>query len=61
MRWSNRSGHNTGNICKKLEVYWNTRTIALSKGEGRFIEDDVPRDDDSVGGEVKATVPFMMS
>jgi hypothetical protein len=35
--------------------------MLLSEGKSRFIEDDVPRDDDSVGGEVKAAVPFMMS
>jgi hypothetical protein len=35
--------------------------MSLSKGKGRFIEDDVPGDDDSIGGEVKAAVPFMMS
>jgi hypothetical protein len=35
--------------------------MSLSKGEGRFIKDDVPGNDDSVGGEVKAAVPFVMS
>jgi hypothetical protein len=35
--------------------------MALDKGKGSFIEDDVPRDDDSVGREVKAAVPFVMS
>jgi len=35
--------------------------MALSKGKGRFIEDDVPGDDDSIGGEVKVAVPFVMS
>jgi len=35
--------------------------MALSKGKGRFIEDDVPGDDDSIGGEVKAAVPFVIS
>jgi hypothetical protein len=32
----------------------------LSKREGRFIKDDVPRYDDSVGGEVKAAVSFVV-
>jgi len=35
--------------------------MALSKGKGRFIEDGVPGDDNSIGGEVKAAVPFVMS
>jgi len=34
--------------------------MALSKGKGRFIEDDVPGDDDSVGGEVKAAISFVV-
>ena len=33
----------------------------LSKGKDSFIEDDMPRDDDSVGGEIKAAVSFVMS
>jgi hypothetical protein len=32
----------------------------LRKREGRFIEDDVPRNYHSIGGEVKAAVSFMM-
>jgi hypothetical protein len=32
----------------------------LSKGKGRFIKDDVPGDDDSIGGEVKAAVSFVV-
>jgi hypothetical protein len=35
--------------------------MALGKGKGDFIEDDMPRDDDSVGRDVKAAVPFVMS
>ena len=54
---SNRSRHNIRSI-KKLEVRRSTRTIALSKREGRFIKDDVPGDGDSIGGEVKATYPL---
>ena len=60
MQRSNRSGHNISSI-KKIKVRRNTRTIALSKGKGRFIEDDVPGDDDSIGGEVKAAVSFVVS
>jgi len=57
---SNRSGHNISSI-KKIKVRRNTRTIALSKEEGCFIEDDVAGDDDSIGGEVKAAVSFVVS
>jgi hypothetical protein len=32
----------------------------LNKGKSRFIKDDVPRDDDSIGGEVKAAVSFVV-
>jgi hypothetical protein len=48
-------------VLKELKIRWNARTMALDKGKGSFIEDDVPRDDDSVGREVKAAVPFVMS
>jgi hypothetical protein len=59
---SDRREHRVSNIViEELEVRWSTRTMALSKGEGRFIEDDVPGDDDSICGEVKAAVPFVMS
>ena len=60
MQRSNRSGYNISSI-KKIKVHQNTRTIALSKEEGCFIEDDVAGDDDSIGGEVKATVSFVVS
>jgi hypothetical protein len=48
-------------VLKELKFRWNARTVALDKGKGGFIEDDMPRDDDSVGREVKAAVPFVMS
>jgi len=35
--------------------------MTLSEREGHFIEDDVPGDDDSIGGEVKAAVSFVVS
>lgn len=57
---SNGSGHNISSI-KKLKIYRSTRTMALSKGEGRFIKDDIPGDYDSFGGEVKADVSFVVS
>jgi hypothetical protein len=42
----------------ELKVCQSSRTMVLSKRESRFIKDDVPGDDDSIGGEVKAVVPF---
>jgi hypothetical protein len=57
---SNRNRHNISSI-KKLKVRRNARTIALGKGKGRFIKDDVPGDDDSIGGEIKAAISFVMS
>jgi hypothetical protein len=57
---SNRIGQNISSI-KKLKVCQNARTIALGKGKGCFIKDDVARDDDSIGGEIKAAVSFVMS
>ena len=35
-------------------------SIAISKGKGSFIKDDMPRDDDAVGREVKVAVSFVM-
>ena len=61
MQRSNRSGHIISNISgiKKVKVRWGSGTMFLGKREGRFIEDDVLRYDDSVGGEVKASVSFV--
>jgi hypothetical protein len=62
MQRPNRSGHIISSIIvKELKVCRSSRTMALSKRESRFIKDDVPGDDDSIGGEVKAAVPFVMS
>jgi hypothetical protein len=60
VRRSDRNVHNISSI-KKLKVRRNARTIALGKRKGRFIKDDVPGDDDSIGGEIKAAVSFVMS
>ena len=60
MRRSNRNGHNISSI-QKLKVRIPAGTIALSEREGSFIEDDMPRDDDSICGEIKAAVSFMVS
>jgi hypothetical protein len=56
---SNRRKHRVSNIViEELEVSRSTRTMARSKGKSLFIEDDVPGDDESVGGEVKAAYPL---
>ena len=60
MQRSNRNGHIVSGI-KKLEIGGGARTIALGKRKGILIEDDMPRDDDSVGREIKKAVSFMMS
>ena len=60
VRRSNRNGHNISSI-QKLKVRILAGTIALSEREGSFIEDDMPRNNDSVGREVKAVVSFMVS
>jgi hypothetical protein len=60
VRRSNGNGHNISSI-KKLKVHGNARIITLGKGKGRFIEDDMPGDDDSIGREVKAAVSLVMS
>ena len=60
VRRSNRNGHNISSI-QKLKVRIPAGTIALSEREGSFIEDDMPRDDDSICGEIKAAVSFVMS
>ena len=60
MRGSNRSWHNIISKIKKLEFCWIAGAMTLSKGKGRFIEDDVPGDDNSIAGEVKAAVSFMV-
>jgi len=60
VRQSNRNGHNISSI-QKLKVRIPAGTIALSKRKGSFIEDDMPRDDDSFSGEIKAAISFVMS
>ena len=60
VRRSNRNVHNISSI-QKLKVRIPAGTIALSEREGSFIEDDMPRDDDSICGEIKAAVSFVMS
>jgi len=60
VRGSNRSWHNIISKIKKLEFRWIAGTMTLSKGKGRFIEGDVPGDDNSIAGEVKAAVSFMV-
>ena len=60
MRRSNRNRHNISSI-QKLKVRIPAGTIALSEREGNFIEDDMPRDDDSICGEINAAVSFLMS
>jgi len=57
---SNGSPHNISSI-KKLKLHGRPGTIALSERKGSFIEDDMPRNNDSVGREVKAAVSFMVS
>jgi hypothetical protein len=50
MQRSNRSGHIINSIIvKELKVCWSSRTMALGKRESRFIKNDVPGDDDSIG------------
>ena len=60
MRRSNRNGHNISSI-QKLKVRSLARAVTLSERKGSFIEDDMPRDDDSICGEIKAAVSFMVS
>ena len=60
MRRSNRNRHNISSI-QKLKVRIPAGTITLSKRKGSFIEDDMPRDDDSICGEINAAVSFLMS
>ena len=60
MRRSNRNRHNISSI-QKLKVRTLARAITLSKREGSFIKDDMPRDDDSICGEIKAAVSFVVS
>jgi hypothetical protein len=57
--WSNRIRHSVRSI-KKLEGCRRAWSIMISKGKGSFIKDDMPRDDDAIGGEVKAAVSFVM-
>ena len=53
----NRSGHNVSSIQKlKLE-----RAVTVSKRKGSFIKDDMLGGDDSICGQIKAAVSFMMS
>ena len=59
MLWSNRIRHNVRSI-KKLKSCRRAWAIAISKGKGSFIKDDMPRDDDAIGREVKAAVSFVM-
>ena len=35
--------------------------MLLSKGKTGFVEDDMPRDDDLVGGKIKAAITFVVS
>ena len=60
MQRSNGSQHNISSI-KKLKLHGRPGTIALSERKGSFIEDDMPRNNDSDGREVKAAVSFMVS
>ena len=60
VRRSNRNGHNISSI-QKLKVRIPAGTIAFSERKVSFIEDDMPRDDESICGEVKAAVSFVMS
>jgi len=60
VRRSNRNGHNISSI-QKLKVRVLARAITLSERKGSFIKDDMPRDDDSIRGEIKAAVSFVVS
>jgi len=42
-------------------VFVVLRAVALSERKGIFVKDDMPRGDDSVRGEVKVAVSFVMS
>ena len=59
MLWSNRIRNSVRSI-KKLEGSGRAWSIAISKGKDSFIKDDMPRDDDAVGREVKVAVSFVM-
>jgi hypothetical protein len=58
---SNRSWHHIISKIKKFQVGGGAGTMTLSKGKGCFIKDDMPRDDNSIAGEIKAAVSFMVS
>ena len=60
MQRSNWDEHNISSI-KKLKLRGRPGTIALSERKGSFIEDDMPRNNDSIGREVKAALSFMVS
>ena len=60
MRQSNRSRHNISSI-KELKLASGSRAIARSESKCSFIKDDMPGNNDSVRGEVKAAVSFVMS
>ena len=54
---ANRSRNNVSSIQKlKLE-----RAVTVSKRKGSFIKDDMLGGDDSICGQIKAAVSFMMS
>jgi hypothetical protein len=45
---------------KKLKNLREAWSIAISKGKGSFIKDDMPRNDDAIGGEINAAISFVM-
>jgi hypothetical protein len=56
---SNRIRHSVKTI-KKVKRCRRVWSIAISKGKGSFIKDNMPRDDDVIGREVMAAVSFVM-
>jgi hypothetical protein len=47
-------------IIQKIEISGKSRDgRILGKGKGGFIEHDMTRDDDMIGGEFKATIAFV--
>jgi hypothetical protein len=50
-----------GNPSKKGEVRSRGRRGLLGEREGGLVEDNVTRDDDSIGGRIKASISLMVS
>jgi hypothetical protein len=47
-------------IIQKIEISGKSRDgRILGEGKGGFIEHDMTRDDDMIGGEFKATIAFV--